>query len=201
MSKNNEIKSLVDYYDDYSGEWAERWYGDEQLMPYLRRFLAYLPASPKVLDLCCGAGYESMRMQGLGADVVGIDLSQKSIEIAREKNPEIIFHVRDMLKSYADIGMFDGIACIAGLVHIEESNLGVAFKNMYEVLKDGGHLFLVVRDGDEVTESVTVDGKEYARKFFCYTLDKLKQHAQSYFEFIEEMKSETKWRYYIFKKV
>ncbi|MBQ9790578.1 MAG: methyltransferase domain-containing protein [Clostridia bacterium] len=200
MKEKRETKSLIDYYDDYAEAWAEKWYGDDQLMPYLRRFLAYLPASPKVLDLCCGAGYESMRMQGLGADVVGIDLSSKSILIAREKNPEIIFHVRDMLESYKDIGEFDGIACIAGLVHIDESNLEVAFKNMHEVLKVGGYLFVVVRDGDEITQSVTVDGTEYARRFFCYTLDKLKQHAQSYFEFIEEMKSETKWRYYLFKR-
>ena len=194
------MKTLIDYYDDNAQMWADRWYSNETLLPYLKKFFAYLNSNPKVLDLCCGAGYESMRMKKLGAEVTGLDLSKNSIYIAKEKNPNINFYVKDMLKSYADLGEFDGIACIAGLVHLEENDLDTAFKNMHEVLKVQGMLFVVVKDGNKVTKSVNINGIEYERKFFCYTLSVLKKHAKKYFDFVEEFKSEDDWKYYIFRK-
>ena len=37
------MKSLIDYYDDYAESWADRWYPNETLLPYLKEFLSYLP--------------------------------------------------------------------------------------------------------------------------------------------------------------
>lgn len=194
------MKTLIDYYDDFAEMWAERWYSNESLLPYLKQFVELLPKNARVLDLCCGAGYESMRFKKLGVNVVGADLSEKSIELAKQRNPEIKFYVKDMLKSYADLGLFDGVACIAGLVHLPEDKLELAFKNMYEVLKDNAYLFIVVRNGDKITKSVEVEGIEYAREFYCYTLDKIKQHSEKYFQFVKELEGNGDWRYYILKK-
>lgn len=194
------MKSLIDYYDDFAEMWAERWYSNESLLPYLKQFVELLPKNARVLDLCCGAGYESMRLKKLGVNVVGADLSEKSIELAKQRNPQIDFYVKDMLKSYADLGMFDGLACIAGLVHLPEVKLEIAFKNMYEVLKDNSHIFIVVRNGDQITKSVEVEGQEYAREFYCYTLDKIKQHSDRYFDFVKALQPDDDWRYYILKK-
>lgn len=195
------MKSLIDYYDDYAQNWADEWYGNETLLPYLKEFISMLSKNPKVLDLCCGAGYESMRLKNLGANVVGADLSEKSIEIAKAKNPDIEFYVKDMLKSYKDIGLFDGVACIAGLVHLAESNLKTAFKNMAEVLKEDGYILVVVKDGDKIVKSIEVEGQHYAREFYCYTLNKLQENSMQYFIFEKELISDTQWRYYIFKKL
>jgi SAM-dependent methyltransferase len=194
------MKTLIDYYDDYAEMWAERWYTNETLLPYLKQFVDLLPKNARVLDLCCGAGYESMRLNKLGVNVVGADLSEKSIELAKKHNPTIDFYVKDMLKSYNDLGQFDGIACIAGLVHLPERQLEFAFKNMHEVLKDNSYLFIVVRNGDRITKSIEVDGQEYAREFYCYTLDKIKQHSEKYFHFVKELEQSEDWRYYILKK-
>ena len=194
------MKTLIDYYDDFAEMWADRWYPNEELLPYLKQFIELLPNNPKVLDLCCGAGYESMRLNSLGANVVGADLSEKSIEIAKQHNPTIDFYVKDMLKSYKDLGLFDGIACIAGLVHLPENQLELAFKNMHEVLKDKSYLFIVLRNGDKITKSVEVDGIEYAREFYCYTLDKIKQQSDKYFQFVKELEEKGDWRYYILQK-
>ena len=194
------MKTLIDYYDDFAKMWADRWYPNDELLPYLKQFVNMLPNKARVLDLCCGAGYESMRLNTLGVSVVGADLSEKSIEIARQHNPTIEFHVRDMLKSYKDLGVFDGIACLAGLVHLPENKLELAFKNMHQVLKDNAYLLIVVRNGDKITKSIEIDGVEYAREFYCYTLDKIKKHSKKYFEFTKELKENGDWRYYILKK-
>lgn len=194
------MKTLIDYYDDYAQDWADEWYENETLLPYLKKFVELLPKKAKVLDLCCGAGYESKRLNNLGVEVVGIDLSKKSIEIAKKYNQAIDFYVKDMLKSYKDLGSFEGITCIAGIIHLKEQDLNLAFKNMSEVLKDNGYLLLVVKDGNKITKSLEVDGKKYAREFYCYTLDKIKQHSDTYFEFIKELEKNDNWRFYIFKK-
>ena len=68
------------------------------------------------------------------------------------------------------------------------------------MLKDDAYLFIVVRDGDKITKSIDVEGTQYAREFYCYTLEKLKQHSNKYFDFVEELNSVDEWRYYIFKK-
>ena len=194
------MKTLIDYYDDFANEWADEWYQNETLLPYLKELIKYLPNNARVLDLCCGAGYESMRLNNLGVKVIGADLSEKSIELARKHNPTIDFYVKDMLKSYKDLGLFDGIACIAGLVHLPEDKLELAFKNMNEALKDNAYLFVVVRNGDKITKSVEVEGIEYAREFYCYTIDKIKQHSEKYFQFVKELEENGEWRYYILKK-
>lgn len=194
------MKTLIDYYNDYAEKWAKDWYSNETLLPYLKEYIEFLPKNARVLDLCCGAGYESMRLNNLGIDVIGADLSEESIKIAKQHNPTIDFYVKDMLKSYKDLGMFDGIACIAGLVHLPENQLELAFKNMNEVLKNNSYIFIVVKNGDKITKSIEVDGKEYAREFYCYTLDKIIQHSEKYFKFIKELESNENWRYYILKK-
>lgn len=195
------MKDLIDFYDDSASEWEKNWYDNETLLPYLKEFLMYLPQNPKVLDLCCGAGYESMRLKNLGCDVVGADLSEKSLEIARRRNPDIPFYNRDMLVSYSDLGMFDGLVCIAGIVHVFKEDLKTAFCNMHEVVKDGGYIFIVVKDGDEVIQTSEFNGEVYARHFVQYTLDKLEFYTDGLFKFEKELESQDKWRYYIFKKI
>lgn len=195
------MKTLIDYYDDFAEQWAEKWYEDESLLPYLKQFVELLPNNARVLDMCCGAGYESMRLNRLGVNVVGADLSEKSIEIARRQNPTINFYVKDMLVPYSELGLFDGLACIAGLVHLPENKLRLAFKNMHEVLKEHSYLFIAVKNGDKITESIEVDGIKYAREFYCYTLDKIKEHSNKYFEFFKELGADGDWRYYLLKRV
>ena|GEM_PF-3107443 len=49
------------------------------------------------MDLCYGVGYEFQRLHTCGYDVVGIDFSEESLRIAREKNPAITFYYDDLL--------------------------------------------------------------------------------------------------------
>lgn len=200
------MKNTKDFYDKTAKEWADKWYDDETLLPYLKEFMRCLPENPRVLDLCCGAGYESMRLARLGADVTGLDFSQKSIEIAKERNPEIRFVAEDMLSDYSYLGKFDGCAVIAGLVHLPDEKLTRAFDMIYKVLNDNGFLFVVVKDGtgkDIKASLKTVDGEEYERNFYLHSLIDLKKYSAGKFDFVREIMpdAESLWKYYIFRKV
>lgn len=200
------MKGIKEFYDATAAEWAEKWYADGEALPLLKEFLAFLPVSPRVLDLCCGAGYESMRLRQLGAQVVGLDISPASIAIAREKNPELSFYVGDMLEDYRHVGAMDGIVCIAGLVHIPEISARQALLRMAEVLNAGGYVLLVVREGTgrlEAQSSMVVNGEEYDRAFYGYTLDMLKACAAGILKFVREIPeaAPSVWRNYVFKKM
>lgn len=199
------MKDTKDFYNKTASEWANNWYKDEALLPYLKEFIKYLPQNPRILDLCCGAGYESMRMKKLGADVTGLDFSEESIRIAKERNLDIKFVVGDMLNSYSYLGKFDGCAVIAGLVHLPNEKLSKAFEQIDKVLNDNGFLFIAVRDGigkSEKSSYTTIDGEDYDRDFYLHTLEELKLYSLGRFEFVKEIliEKETSWKYYIFKK-
>lgn len=200
------MKNTKDFYDKTAMEWADKWYGDETLLPYLTEFISYLPQNPRILDLCCGAGYESMRMQRLGADVTGLDFSEESILIAKERNPNIRFVVEDILNDYSFLGKFDGCAIIAGLVHLPNEKLEKAFEMVSKVLHDSGFLFIVVKDGtgkSSKSSYKSIDGEDYDRDFYLHSLEELKQYSLGKFDFVRAIMpdEESSWKYYIFKKV
>ena len=141
------MKNTIDFYSDTAQSWADRWYPIETFVPYLKKFLTFLPQNPRIIELCCGTGYDTMRLNNMGANVVGLDLSEGALKIAREKNPNIQFYLQNILEDYSYVGNVDGILCCAGLIHLNNKELKLAFQQMNKVVVSGGHLFLVVYDG------------------------------------------------------
>lgn len=196
------MKSCKDFYDDSAQFWADNWYDNNANLPYLKSLLSLINKNkPRVLDLCCGAGYESMRLRKLGAKVVGLDFSEKELEIAKQKNPDIMFFERDMLKSYKDLGEFDGVTFIAGIIHLQKSELELAFKNVAEVLKIGGYLLLVFREGTEIQKTSTFNNIQYERNFVYHQREDILKAMNNNFTFVKELKSNDSWKYLIYKRV
>ncbi len=169
-----------DFYNKTAARWAQNGYADEAEPVCMDEFCALLPTGGRVLDLCCGAGYESFRLHRRGFEPVGLDFSGESLAIAREKNPGVSFYQGDMLESYPQVGAVDGIICIAGLVHVETADLPLAFRRMGEVLKPGGYLLASVRYGTGRMEerSVTeIDGEIYDRNFIAHNEEELSAAA------------------------
>lgn len=77
--------------------YKDRNYREAQLfMDNLTRYLN-LPEKAKVLDLACGKGRHSIYLNQLGFDVLGVDLSENSIQEAKKNtNDRLDFQVHDM---------------------------------------------------------------------------------------------------------
>lgn len=195
----------MEYYDNFAAEWAERGYAQDSELECLRDFLDMLPDEARILDLCCGAGYESRRIANYGYEVVGIDFSGKSLMIARQKNPSITFYQEDMLCDYSYIGEVDAIMVIAGLVHIDQEKLPLAFEQMEKVLKKEGRLLISVRDGIGKMEDRSlceIEGVQYDRNFIAHTREELQKAAEGMFSYQCELRSEMSvWKNYVFKKL
>ena len=77
--------------------YKDRNYREAQLfMDNLTHYLN-LPEHAKVLDLACGKGRHSIYLNQLGFNVLGVDLSENSIEIANKNaNETLHFQIHDM---------------------------------------------------------------------------------------------------------
>lgn len=196
------MKTCKDFYNDTAEHWADKFYGDDAIVPYLRSYLGLFDHSPKVLDLGCGSGYDSRILKNLGAYVMGIDFSENSIAVAKEKNPDIPFYVRDALLPYSDLGKFDGIVCIAVIMHFTAGQLKTAFKNMAAVIKHNGYLLLCFREGVGEQETTIYDGVEYGRNFIRHTRESILNAMNGLFTFDHELepKANDPFTYLIYKK-
>lgn len=92
-------------------EWFEVWFDSpyyhilyrhrddreaEDFMDHVKAFLALKPAD-KILDLACGKGRHAIYLNRLGLDVTGLDLSEQSINHARQfENEHLRFYVHDI---------------------------------------------------------------------------------------------------------
>lgn len=116
------IKEETKYFYNQIAEYSfKTWFNNKTLLPVLKQFIKKLPEKPKVLDLGCGVGGESKRLVGLGATVIGIDNSEKSIEIAKENIPEAEFYLMDILKMKFHPNSFNGVLDAAVLFHFTEN--------------------------------------------------------------------------------
>ncbi|MHB8172180.1 MAG: class I SAM-dependent methyltransferase [Thermincolia bacterium] len=202
---NNEIKS---YYDLTAERTADAWYKEEILKPTIQDFVVLLPKEPRILDLGCGTGHETMRLSLTGAKVVGIDFSEECIKVARERCPQCRFEVMDFRFPDKELGKFDGVFACASLIHIAPDELRAVIKNIKDVLTDDGFVAMIVQDGEGIREDwslLDVDGQNLERTVYRYTEEQLVSVTQEVglqfvrTGYLEKSLLEYGWRNYIFK--
>lgn len=198
------MHGVQDYYDKTAQQWAENGYSEDGRLPCQEEFYGMLPPGCRVLDLCCGAGYESTRLACRGFQPVGVDFSSESLHIARERNPGIPFYQQDMLQDYSCIGPVDAAVLIAGLVHIQTENLPLAFQRLAQVVRPGGMVLISIREGEGKLDEWSlrrIDGEEYDRCFIAHTLAELTAASQGLFSYRQELPSDMLvWHYYAFQR-
>ncbi|GHA50642.1 methyltransferase [Salinimicrobium marinum] len=108
-------------------------------MKNLTSFLR-LPKGSTILDLACGKGRHSLFLSKLDFEVTGVDLSQNSIEFAKQfENSKLHFQVHDMCKPMDK--EFDAVFNLFtsfGYFEAEEDNFRT-IKAIKEELKEEGH--------------------------------------------------------------
>lgn len=133
----------------------------------INHLLTHLELSPpaKILDLACGKGRHSRYLNHLGYDVVGLDLSQQSIDYAKQYgNDTLHFEVHDKLVPYPK--KFDAVFNLFtsfGYFEDPMDNIRV-IKNIKSSLKVNGYGVIDFMNAYKVQNSLvanevkTVDG-------------------------------------------
>jgi ubiquinone/menaquinone biosynthesis C-methylase UbiE len=100
----------------------------------------------RVLDVCCGSGASALpAAERVGPEgfVLGIDLAEKLLELARTKaarrelgNTE--FRVGDMLDLRLREAQFDAVVCVFGIFFVPD--MPAAIRELWRVIRTGGKL-------------------------------------------------------------
>lgn len=102
----------------------------------------------KVLDVACGTGAWLKAAQKRGAEVSGIDLSERAIEFCRWDNSGGQYFCQSADSLPFETGYFDWVTCLGSLEHFPEKSESLA--EMARVMKPGGHLLISVPNSEFV---------------------------------------------------
>ncbi|MDR3385838.1 MAG: bifunctional 2-polyprenyl-6-hydroxyphenol methylase/3-demethylubiquinol 3-O-methyltransferase UbiG [Rudaea sp.] len=118
----------------------------------------------RVLDVGCGGGILSEALAAAGADVVGIDLAPRVLDVAR-----LHLHESGRKIDYREIsvealaqeapGAFDAITCMELLEHVPDP--GSVVVACARLLKPGGRLFLSTLNRTPLAFGAAIAGAEY----------------------------------------
>ena len=90
----------------------------------------------KILDIGCGYGFYTDYFRSIGAKAIGIDGSEKMIEIAMDRYPLSEFHVMDITTQLAfESNQFDMVFSNQVLMDVE--NIDFVFSECKRILKVG----------------------------------------------------------------
>ena len=120
-----------------------------------------------ILDIGCGTGRDAEYFVNKGLDVVGIDLSDRFIEISRAKVPNAKFIKMDMRNINFPLESFDGIWAMASLLHIPKIEAINTIKQLRKVLKTNGIIYISVKLG-EGEKFIKRDRYKGLEKFFAF---------------------------------
>jgi ubiquinone/menaquinone biosynthesis C-methylase UbiE len=159
-------------YDDIA-EWYDTWVGTHSMRddPYFQAVEALMDnvggvAGRRVCDLACGQGRVARYLADLGAQVVGIDLLAKLLEIARRQEqatPRGIEYVQaDAQRLDGEpLGAFDGVVCFMALMDIPD--LAATLRGVASMLRPGGwFVFAILHPCFHTAQSGEIDGPEGA---------------------------------------
>jgi SAM-dependent methyltransferase len=140
-------------YDTIAEEYARRIAGELKDKPLdralLDAFAEIVPVGGTVADVGCGPGHVGRYLCDRGLPVVGIDLSPRMIELARQLNPGMTFQVGSMLDLPIPDRSWAGITAFYSIVHLPPESLPIAFREFHRALLPGGLLLAAFHLGEE----------------------------------------------------
>jgi 2-polyprenyl-6-hydroxyphenyl methylase / 3-demethylubiquinone-9 3-methyltransferase len=123
-----------------------------------------LPSPVKILDMGCGAGFLTHDMAKLGHEVVGIDLSEESLQVAEklDETGRIKYLQADVTKIPFPEASFDVVCAMDLLEHIE--NPKAVVQEAARLLKPDGLFFFHTFNRTILSWLVVIKGVEWCIK-------------------------------------
>jgi ubiquinone/menaquinone biosynthesis C-methylase UbiE len=122
---------------------------------FLRLLFDRVDAGGKVLDLGCGSGIPHTITMAKRYKVIGVDLSQNQIDLARKNVPGAEFIKQDMTALTFPDETFDAVVSYMAILHVPREEKPGLYCNIFRMLKNGGTFMMMI--GQDEWDSVPGD--------------------------------------------
>ncbi|MBK3574022.1 class I SAM-dependent methyltransferase [Streptomyces sp. MBT65] len=127
-------------------------------------------AEAPVADVGSGPGYVTARLNALGVQAFGIDLSPHMVALAREAHPRLRFQVGSMTSLDVADGTLGGIIALYSTIHIPDADLPRVLAEFHRALRPGGQVLLAFQasEGEHIHMTERY-GQEIALDYYFRT--------------------------------
>ena len=150
-------QATLRFYGENASAYAEREMTSRRVR--LSRFLALLPPGATILELGCGAGFDTAEMLAQGFDVSPTDGSpEMAAEASRRLGRPVgtlLFHDLDEVEAY------DGVWANACLLHVPRPELAQILELIWRALKPGGTFYASFKSGG-------AEGRDTLDRYYNY---------------------------------
>ncbi len=115
---------------------------------FTARVRTLVPPGGRILDLGCGTGAQVTGHLADHRQVVGVDISPRSVAIARQQVPAASFIVADMATVAFREQAFDAVIAFFSLIHVPREEHADLLRAATSWLRPGGHLVATMGAGD-----------------------------------------------------
>ncbi len=186
-----QLDNVQATYDSVAEDYARHIFDELQYKPLDRQLLDRLalsvPAGGLICDLGCGPGQIARYLRDRGARVIGVDLSPRMIEQARQLNPDIEFQPGNMLALDVAADAWAGIAAFYSIIHVPREEIMTALLELKRVLQPGGLLLMAVHLGTEVRHIEEWWGHPVSADFVFFQAPEIQAYVQAAGFQVEEL--------------
>lgn len=176
----NEVR---EGYDQIAEEYVARIFHELEHKPLdrelLDRFAAEVRGLGPVCDIGCGPGHVARYLHGRGVNVLGIDLSPRMVERARQLNPGIEFQQGNMASLEVDDEAWAGIVAFYSIIHIPREEVVRVLREFKRVLRPNGLLLLAFHQGQEIRHVEEMWGKSVSLDFVFFERSEMEGYLRA----------------------
>lgn len=173
LTRNAYDRAAQKYHDLFHNEMYEKKYDQNLLDSFAARFTK----GSLICDAGCGPSAHIGRyLFDLGFNVVGLDISEKCIELAKLHNPEMKFECADINNMPFNDNTLDGIISYYSIINTPKIYINKLFGEFKRVLKRNGYLLVSVKTGTTegfIEGLLEIHSKHY---FTLFTIEEIENY-------------------------
>jgi SAM-dependent methyltransferase len=141
-------------YDGLADHWASDAFPRDNGVPQHQRAIAFVEHRRHAIDVGCGSSGRIVELLlGYGFTVEGVDLSTRMIELARRRQPGVVFHHAD-IRTWPMPHQYDLISAWDSVWHLPLADQEAVLRKLLGALAPGGVYIFSMGGLDSASEQV-----------------------------------------------
>ncbi|WP_276979181.1 class I SAM-dependent methyltransferase [Flavobacterium filum] len=189
-----EQKNIIECYNKTAENYAEKFLNELDQKHFDRMLLTAFCEQNKnkgqLIDFGCGPGQTTNFIYNCGLEnILGTDLSDEMVKVAKRHNPTINFEQADLLNLKYKDNAFGAAIAFYAIVHFDYDQIKTALTEVKRILVDKGEFVFSFHIGKEIVYLDNFLDKEVNIKFQFFEVERIKALIEEVgFEIVDILK-------------